>query len=102
VHANMGWRLLMNENVKIEKEGAILQLVGIENWSVKARFPKYGKMEQAMSGVQPELPIILMSHDPSHWECNLVWKIPILNGARFNGCINNGRAYMKNSNSNYM
>ena len=27
VHANMGWRLLMNENVKIEKDGAILQLV---------------------------------------------------------------------------
>jgi predicted MPP superfamily phosphohydrolase len=79
VHANMGWRLLMNENVKIEKEGAILQLVGIENWSDKARFPKYGKMEQAMSGVQPELPIILMSHDPSHWEAEVIPKYPQIN-----------------------
>ena len=79
VHANMGWRLLMNENVKIEKDGAILQLVGIENWGAKARFPKYGKMELAMNGVQPDLPIILMSHDPSHWEAEVIPKYPQIN-----------------------
>ena len=79
VHANMGWRLLMNENVKIEKAGAVLQLVGIENWGAKARFPKYGKMELAMSGVQPELPIILMSHDPSHWDAEVIPKYPQIN-----------------------
>lgn len=76
VHANMGWRLLMNENVKIEKEGTFLQLVGIENWSAKARFPKYGKMEDAMKGVIPQLPIILMSHDPSHWEAEVIPQFP--------------------------
>ena len=79
VHANMGWRLLMNENVKIEKDGAILQLVGIENWGAKARFPKYGKMELAMQGVHPDLPIILMSHDPSHWEAEVIPKYPQIN-----------------------
>jgi hypothetical protein len=47
VHANLGWRLLMNEQVKIEKEGSYIQLVGIENWGAKARFPKYGKMDLA-------------------------------------------------------
>jgi hypothetical protein len=72
VHANLGWRLLMNENVKIVKEGAYIQLVGIENWGAKARFPKYGKMEEAMVGVHPEDPIILMSHDPSHWEAQVI------------------------------
>jgi predicted MPP superfamily phosphohydrolase len=79
VHANMGWRLLMNENVKIEKDGAVLQLVGIENWGAKARFPKYGKMELAMQGVNPDLPIILMSHDPSHWEAEVIPKYPQIN-----------------------
>ncbi len=42
VHASMGWKLLMNENVSIEQGGAQIKLVGIENWGAKARFPKYG------------------------------------------------------------
>ncbi len=76
VHANLGWRLLMNENVKIEKEGAYIQLVGIENWGAKARFPKYGKMDKAMNGLHSDDPIILMSHDPSHWEAEVIPKYP--------------------------
>ena len=76
VHANLGWRLLMNENVKIEKEGAHFHLVGIENWSAKARFPKYGKLEDAMSGINASLPVILLSHDPSHWEAEVIPKYP--------------------------
>ena len=76
VHANLGWKLLMNENVKIEKEGAYIQLVGIENWGAKARFPKYGKLDKAMEGVHPDDPIILMSHDPSHWEAQVVTSYP--------------------------
>jgi predicted MPP superfamily phosphohydrolase len=76
VHHQLGWRLLMNENVRIEKEGAYIQLVGIENWGAKARFPKYGKMDQAMKGVHPDDPIILMSHDPSHWEAQVIPEYP--------------------------
>ncbi len=76
VHANLGWRLLMNEQVKIEKEGNYIQLVGIENWGAKARFPKYGKMELAMKDVTKEAPIILMSHDPSHWEAQVISEYP--------------------------
>ena len=79
VHANLGWRLLMNENVKIEKEGSYIQIVGIENWGAKARFPKYGKMDKAMTGVHPDDPIILMSHDPSHWEAEVIPKYPQVN-----------------------
>ncbi len=76
VHANLGWRLLMNEHVKIEKEGAAFQLVGIENWGAKARFPKYGKLDKAMEGIHPVHPIILMSHDPSHWEAQVITEYP--------------------------
>ena len=68
VHASMGWKLLMNEHVAIEKEGAQIKLVGIENWGAKARFPKYGQLNKALEGVDPNEVIILMSHDPSHWE----------------------------------
>lgn len=76
VHAQLGWRLLMNENVKIEKDGAYIHLVGIENWGAKARFPKYGKMDKAMVGVDSNAPVILMSHDPSHWEAEVIPKYP--------------------------
>jgi predicted MPP superfamily phosphohydrolase len=76
VHASMGWKLLMNENVSIEQGGAQIKLVGIENWGAKARFPKYGKMDQAMEGVDPKEVIILMSHDPSHWEAQVILEYP--------------------------
>jgi len=46
----MGWRLLMNEHVVLERGGEKIALIGIENWSAKARFPKYGKMNEAYPG----------------------------------------------------
>ena len=76
VHASMGWRLLMNEHVSIEHQGAQIKLVGIENWGAKARFPKYGQMDKAMDGVDPKEVIVLMSHDPSHWEAQVLTEYP--------------------------
>lgn len=74
VHHNLGWRLLMNENISIEKSGEKIKIVGIENWGAKARFPKYGKMDLAMQGVSKEDVAILLSHDPSHWEAEVIPK----------------------------
>jgi predicted MPP superfamily phosphohydrolase len=79
VHQDLGWRLLMNENVLIQKQEASIRLVGIENWGAKARFPKYGKMNLAMQGVGEKEVIILMSHDPSHWEAEVLPKYPSIN-----------------------
>ena len=51
VHADMGWRLLMNEHVPLEKERrSRLPSLGIENWSAKANFTRYGKMADAYAG----------------------------------------------------
>ena len=74
VHQDLGWRLLMNENTSIEKSGEKIKIVGIENWGAKARFPKYGKMDLAMQGVNKEEVAILLSHDPSHWEAEVIPK----------------------------
>jgi hypothetical protein len=35
VHAKLGWKLLMNEHVAIEKNNAAFALLGIENWGAK-------------------------------------------------------------------
>jgi predicted MPP superfamily phosphohydrolase len=71
VHADIGWRLLMNEHVVLEKNNEKIALLGIENWSAKGRFPKYGKMNEAYQGTENYPFKILMSHDPSHWDAEI-------------------------------
>ncbi|UEG48645.1 metallophosphoesterase [Ferruginibacter lapsinanis] len=71
VHADLGWRLLMNEHVPIERNGDTIALLGIENWSAKARFPKHGRMDLAYPGAEKYPFKILMSHDPSHWDAQV-------------------------------
>ena len=71
VHADMGWRLLMNEHVVLKKNEDEIALLGIENWSNKARFPKHGRMDLAHVGTEKYPFKILMSHDPSHWDAQV-------------------------------
>ena len=71
IQADMGWKLLMNEHVALEKGGDKIALLGVENWSSKARFPKYGKMSEAYAGTEKYPFKILMSHDPSHWDAEV-------------------------------
>lgn len=76
IHAAMGWRLLMNENVLLEKEGQQIALIGIENWSAKARFPKYGDLPKAYAGTESIPFKMLLSHDPSHWDAQVRPQFP--------------------------
>jgi predicted MPP superfamily phosphohydrolase len=71
LQGEMGWRLLMNEHVALEKGGQQIALIGIENWSAKARFPKHGKLKEAYEGAEKYPFKILMSHDPSHWDAQV-------------------------------
>lgn len=76
IEAQMGWRLLMNEHVVFERGGEAIALIGVENWSAKARFPKYGRMDLAYPPAQKYPFKILMSHDPSHWDAEIRPKYP--------------------------
>lgn len=69
IHADMGWRLMMNEHIVLERGSDKIALLGIENWGAKAHFPKYGSMPDAYQGLpEKNIPFkILLSHDPSHW-----------------------------------
>ena len=68
VHGMLGWRLLMNEHIVLERNGEQIALLGIENWSAKGNFPKYGRLQEAYAGTEQYPFKILMSHDPSHWD----------------------------------
>lgn len=76
VHEGLGWRLLMNEHVVLEKGGEQIALLGIENWSNKARFPRHGRMDLAHPGTEKYPFKILLSHDPSHWDAEVRTKYP--------------------------
>lgn len=71
-HASMGWRLLTNEHVILERNNQQLALIGIENWGARG-FTKYGNMEKAVAGLEnSNIPVkILLSHDPSHWDAEV-------------------------------
>ena len=76
VHADLGWCLLMNEHVALEKDGEQIALLGIENWGAKARFPKHGRMDLAHPGTEKYPFKILLSHDPSHWDAQVKTEYP--------------------------
>ncbi len=68
VHADLGWRLLLDENISLEKGEHKINLIGVQNISGKANFHSYGDMEKAYNGVSHDHFNILLSHDPSHWD----------------------------------
>ena len=63
----MGFNLLNNKSVKIEKEGSYITLTGVENWG-KPPFPQTGDLDKALEGVADNDFTVLLSHDPTHWE----------------------------------
>ena len=75
-HKNLGWRLLLNENVLLEKDGAQIAVIGVENWGKKGRFAQYGKLQQAVLGTETAPFKILLSHDPSHFEAEVNQRQP--------------------------
>ncbi|SIT94529.1 hypothetical protein SAMN05444128_3623 [Pontibacter indicus] len=64
----MGWDVLLNENRRIEKDGAHIAVLGVENWGNRAGFPKYGNLSKAYTGSENSPFKVLLSHDPSHWD----------------------------------
>jgi uncharacterized protein len=65
-HKELGYRLLLDENVEIEKNGQKISLIGVQNWG--KGFIQIGDLDKALRGVDKDAFKILLSHDPSHWE----------------------------------
>jgi predicted MPP superfamily phosphohydrolase len=65
-HKTLGYRLLIDENVELEKDGQKISLLGVQNWG--RGFRQAGDLDKAMKGVDKDAFKILLSHDPTHWE----------------------------------
>ncbi len=70
-HSEVGWNLLLNEHTYLEKNGAKIGLIGVENYSGKKNFSRYGDMKIATKDYEVQGVNILLSHDPSHWNTEI-------------------------------
>ena len=66
----MGWDLLLNQSRFIEKDGQRIAVIGVENWG--SGFKQVGDLNKALTDVSEKDFKILMSHDPSHWEAEVL------------------------------
>ena len=71
IQRDIGFDLLLNDNRFIEKDGQRIALVGVENWG-KGGFKKAGDLKKASEKVDKNDFKILLSHDPSHWDAQVV------------------------------
>lgn len=71
-HKDLGWDLLLDESRIINKDGQKLAVIGVQNWSEKGRFPKYGNLEKAYKQAESAQVKLLLSHDPSHWRAQVL------------------------------
>lgn len=69
LHPQIGFNLLLNDSVYVEKGVDKIAIVGVENWGT--RFKKEGDINVASSKINKEDFKILMSHDPSHWDAEI-------------------------------
>ena len=65
-HKTLGYKLMLNENTVIEKDGQKIALIGVQNWG--RGFIQMGDLDKALEGVDKNAFKILLSHDPTHWE----------------------------------
>jgi predicted MPP superfamily phosphohydrolase len=74
-HARFGFKLLKNESVIVTHKDEQIALVGVENWG-HPPFPKYGDLNVAEKDVR-NIPFkILLTHDPDHWDAEVLKKKP--------------------------
>lgn len=74
-HKIMGWDILMDENRIIEQGAEKIAIIGNQNWGA-GRFAKYGNLEKAYKGTEEASVKILLSHDPSHWDAQVLPNYP--------------------------
>ena len=79
VHAEkeMGWNLLIDSHEKICRGEDSIAVIGVQNISPSRHFHSHGNLSKASEGTEGMFSILL-SHDPMHWEAEVLGKdIPL-------------------------
>ena len=72
-----GWKLLLNEHLTLEKQGARLVVAGVENDQTRKQMKKRNDLAKALEGVRDDDCIILLQHDPGAWQ-HTEWIQPLV------------------------
>ena len=67
----IGFNLLLNESHYLERNGQRLAILGVENWGAGG-FKKAGDLQKAISKIDKNDFKILLSHDPTHWQLEVL------------------------------
>lgn len=67
----LGWGLLLNEHAIIHRGQDSIAVIGVENTSPSKHFPSKGDLPKASEGTEGMFRILL-SHDPMHWDDEIV------------------------------
>ncbi len=76
VHRDMGFRLLRNEGDTLRIKGALLAVIGVENWG-QPPFKQYGDLQKSLQHIPDTAFKVLLSHDPTHWDAQVNGKTDI-------------------------
>lgn len=73
IERQLGWKVLLNSNTIIERNGDRIAVAGVENISSNPFFPKTGgDLKKALEGLPEDIFKILLSHDPTHWRSEVI------------------------------
>ncbi len=71
MHRKIGFTPLLNENVQLSAEENGAYLIGVENWGAPP-FRQSGNLEKATAGIPENAFRLLLSHDPSHFDLQVL------------------------------
>ncbi|NVO01854.1 MAG: metallophosphoesterase [Bacteroidetes bacterium] len=77
VYKRIGFKLLENESQFIKIKSDSICISGVLSWGLPP-FKKYGDINKTLKNVNILTPKILLSHDPSHWEAEVLPKSNVL------------------------
>jgi len=75
-YKKIDFKLLLNESVFIEKENDKIAIIGVENWG-NPPFKQYGDLKKSIEQIDDKTFKILLSHDPTHWDEEVLKKTNI-------------------------
>jgi predicted MPP superfamily phosphohydrolase len=70
-YKNTDFKLLLNESDLIQDGDDTIAIIGVENWG-KPPFKQYGDLQVALTDVISIRYKLLLSHDPSHWDQEVI------------------------------
>lgn len=73
---SLGWQVLNNRSIALRRRNDIIDVVGVENWG-EPPFKQLGNLKAALANASDSTYTILLSHNPRHWDCEVVGKTSV-------------------------